>query len=75
MESLDWARTVVASLDGGNYPCTDQVPSLPVGKFTILDAVGKRNIVFVSWQYQNETGTWLLGFDRDGTLSQFTPVA
>lgn len=71
MESIDWAKAVVASLDGGSYPTE---LTLPVGRFTILDVVAKRNVVFVSWQRDAETGTWVMGFDRDGTLTQFTPM-
>lgn len=58
-------------MDGGAYPTELE---LPQGNFQILDLVAKRNVVFVSWQLAEDTGTWIMGFERDGTLTQFTPV-
>lgn len=60
VESLDWARDAVAAMDE---------------PYKILDMVAKRNVVFVSWQLGEETGTWVMGFERDGSLSQFTPIS
>lgn len=40
----------------------------------VLDVVMKRNLVFVSWRRGDATGTWVLGFDRDGVLTSATTL-
>lgn len=37
----------------------------------VLDRVMKRNLVFVSWRAGEETGTWVLSFDRNGILTDW----
>ncbi len=40
----------------------------------VLDLVMKRNLVFVSWQAGDATGTWVLSFDRNGILTNWTAM-
>lgn len=92
MDPLQTARELVDALSRGEeleslvrpeaLPVAQLMASRPSGAASavVLDAVMKRNLVFLSYAWRGDdgkdlaTGTWILSFGRDGRVTHWTAM-
>lgn len=84
MDLRSQAEGAVAALGTGRvdqYLARNMQGNVPGrGQYEILEALPRRNLVFVSWRgksgvWEGRTGTWVLSFDRAGRIISWSDAA